>query len=134
MDEGDSPIVDAEVSIALGIIGDEKDRRYLTYFVAPQLLTVKTDSTGRFVFPNMPDGATFELLARKSGRATTCTVDPSIYRGEKGQFAIGQTGIKLTLPAEARIEGKVVEKTSGKPLGGLTIVAQPDRRGSSLRR
>ena len=97
VDEGDSPIVDAEVSLALGIIGTEQDRRYLTYFVAPKLLTVKTDSAGRFAFANMPAEATFELLARKAGRATACSFDPDTYRGEKCQFSPGQAGIKLTL-------------------------------------
>jgi len=128
VDEGDSPVIDAEVSIAIAIIGREEDRRYLTYFVAPELLTVKTDSTGRFVFANMPQEATCEFLAKKPGRATTCTFDPSTYRGERCQFSPGQTGIKLTLPIEARIEGQVVDSV-GQPVGGVQVVAQPDRAG-----
>ncbi len=132
VDEGDGPIVDAEVSLALGIIDAEQDRRYLMYFVAPKLLTVKTDSAGRFVFPNMPAEATFELLAKKTGRATTCSFDAESYRGEKCQFSPGQTDIKFAMPMEARLQGKVVEKSSGKPVGGVQLIAQPDRRGLPL--
>lgn len=129
VDEGGTPIVDAEVSIAIAIIGREQDRRYITYFVAPQLLTVRTDSSGRFVFPNLPGEATCELLLKKAGRATTCTFDASNYSGGKCQFSPGQEGIKLTLPAEARIEGVVVEKADGKPVADVTLIAQPAQRG-----
>lgn len=129
VDEGGTPIVDAAVSIAIAIIGREQDRRYITYFVAPQLLTVRTDSSGRFVFPNLPGEATCELLLKKAGRATTCTFDASNYSGGKCQFSPGQEGIKLTLPAEARIEGVVVEKAGGKPVADVTLIAQPAQRG-----
>jgi protocatechuate 3,4-dioxygenase beta subunit len=129
VDEGDSPIVDADVSVAIAILGAESDRRYLTYFVAPKLLTVKTDSAGRFVFANMPAEATCEFLAKKPGRATVCSFDPRDYRGEKCHFSPGQAGIKLTLPVEARLEGKVVEKAGGKPVAGMSLTAEPDQRG-----
>ncbi len=129
VDEGGTPVVDAEVCIAIAIIGSEQDRRFMTYYVAPQLLTVKTDSSGRFVFPNLPADVTCELLAKKPGRATTCTFDASNYTGGKCQFAPGQEGIKLTLPAEASIEGIVVEKAGGKPVAGVTLIAQPTQQG-----
>ncbi len=129
VDEGGAPIVDAEVCVAIAIIGSEQDRRYITYLVAPQLLTVRTDSSGRFVFPNLPGAATCEILAKKPGRATTCTFDAASYRGEKCQLSPGQEGIKLTLTAEARIEGMVIEKAGGKPVAGVQLIAQPTRRG-----
>ena len=128
VDEGGTPIVDAEVMIAIGIIGDEQDRRYLAYYIAPQLLTVRTDSSGRFVFRNLPADMTCELLAKKSGRATVCSFDAATYAGEKCQYSPGQSGITLTMPAEAKIGGVVVEKTGDKPVAGATLVVQPSRR------
>jgi len=132
VDEGGTPIIDAEVSIAISIVGTPQDRRYITYFVAPHLLTVRTDSAGRFVFPNFPGEATCELLARKPGRATTCTLDLTAYRGEKFQFSPGQSGIRVTLPVESRIEGLVIEKADGKPIAGVAVTAQPAQRGLPL--
>ena len=132
VDEGGTPIIDAEVSIAIAIIGTQQDHRYISYFIAPQLLTVRTDSTGRFVFPNLPGEATCELLASKPGRTTTCTLDPTTYRGDKCQFSPGQSGIKVTLPVESRIEGMVVEKADGKPIAGVAVTAQPAQRGFPL--
>jgi protocatechuate 3,4-dioxygenase beta subunit len=128
VDDMDQPIIDAEVGVALAIIGREEDRRYLIYSVAPKVLTVRTDETGRFAFANVPGDATFELLAKKPGRATVCTFDPSTFSGEKLRFSPGQSGIKVALPPEARIEGKVVDN-SGKPIGGVQVVAQPPQRG-----
>lgn len=132
VDEGDGPVGDAEVSLALGIMGTGQDRRYLTSLAAARLLMVRTDGAGRFVFPNLPAGATFELLAKKAGRATVCSFNADVYRGEGCQFSPGQAGIKMVLPAEARLEGKVVEKAGGKPVGGVQLVAQPARRNLPL--
>jgi len=128
VDEGDSPVVDAEVGISTAM-ASVQDRRTLTFHVASEFLAVRTDSTGRFVLSNLPADATCELLVRKPGRATISTYDPVAYSGERYRFSPGQEGIKLTLPVEARIEGTVVEKAGGKPIAGAQVIAQPVQRG-----
>jgi hypothetical protein len=129
VDEKGQPVAGAEVRIAAITRGTPEDRRYLA---TPDFLCPKTDSNGRFLFANMPAEATFEFTVEKPGRATIGTLDRTTYRGGKYQFAPGQSDIKLTLPLEARIEGVVIEKTSGKPAGGVTVVAMPDSRLSML--
>jgi protocatechuate 3,4-dioxygenase beta subunit len=127
--ENSNPIADAEVSISFALAGQGDDRRYLTNQVAPQLLTVKTDASGKFTFERLPADATFEFGVKKAGRATVSTFNSTGYHGGKLQFVPGQTDIKLIVPIEARIEGTVVEKTSGKPVAGVKLVVLEQQRG-----
>ena len=130
VDENGRPIAGAEVNIAMARIGKPEDQRDLS---TPGFLAVKTDDNGRFVFANLPAEATFELFAQKAGRATVGTFDRTTYRGDRYQLTPGQTGIKLTLPPEARMEGVVVEKAGGKPVGGVKLMVQADpQQGMAL--
>ncbi len=129
VDEKGQPVAKAEVRFAAAMLGKPEDRRPLWN---PSFLSAKTDGNGRFIFAAMPVEATFEFSVEKPGRATIGTLDRITYRGGKYQFAPGQTGIKLTMPLEARIEGTVIEKASGKPAGGVMVTALPDSRLSML--
>jgi protocatechuate 3,4-dioxygenase beta subunit len=126
VDETGQPVAEAVVRITA------VQRGKPGYLAAPGFLCPKTDSSGRFLFTAMPAEATFEFTVEKPGRATIGTLDRMTYRGGKYQFAPGQADIKLTLPPEARIEGTVVEKASGKPAGGVMVTATPDSRMSML--
>ncbi len=127
-DENGAAVADARVSITLAIIGEAEDRRYVTSWVTPDLLNVKTDGSGRFAFTNMPAEASFEFLVEKPGRATLCTFDSGAYREGKLHFVPGQADIRLVVPPEAKIEGVVVAKTDGKPVAGVELMARPDQR------
>jgi protocatechuate 3,4-dioxygenase beta subunit len=129
IDENSNPIADAEVSIWSALAGQGDDRRYLTNQVAPQLLTVKTDASGKFIFERLPADATFEFGVKKAGRASVSTFKSDGYQGQKLQFVPGQTDIKLIVPIEAKIEGTVVEKTSGNPVAGVKLVVLEQQRG-----
>jgi protocatechuate 3,4-dioxygenase beta subunit len=132
VDENGKPLAGVDVSIAMAIIGKEEDRRYLpNYWLASDLLAVKTDGNGRFVFPNLPAEATCELVARSPGRALVCTMDPA-SRGERLQLAPGKAGIKVALPPEAKIRGTIVEKTTGRPVGDIRLTVQPEAGGLPL--
>jgi len=128
IDENSNPIADAEVSISFALAGQGDDRRYLINQVAPHLFTVNTDAAGRFTFERLPADATFELGVKKAGRAAVSTFNNAGYQGGKLQFVPGQTDIKLIVPIEARIEGIVVEKTSGKPVAGVRLVVLEQQR------
>ena len=137
------PIAEAEVGIALAVIGKAEDCRVLA---VPSLLNTKTDSNGHFRFANMPAEATIEFLVRKPGRVTLNTFTQTLFSdsasplsiaqiasgAKKCQFSPGQTGIKFTLPLEARVVGMIVEKTSGKPVGGVQVTARADQRQAGL--
>jgi protocatechuate 3,4-dioxygenase beta subunit len=125
VDEEGKPVAEAEVRIAAVMLGSPENRRSLA---PPNFLCPQTDPKGHFVFADMPAEASFEFTVEKSGRAAIATLDRTTYRGEKYQFSSGQTGIKLTLPLEARLEGVVVEKAGGQPVGGVMVMAMPDAR------
>lgn len=129
VDEEGKPVAEAEVRIAAVMLGGPENRRSL---MPPNFLCPRTDPNGHFVFADMPAEASFEFTVEKPGRAAVATLDRTTYRGGKYQFAPGQSGIKLTLPPEARIEGIVMEKASGKPAGGVMVMALPDSRLSML--
>ncbi len=143
VDEKGQPVADGEVSIAFAVKGRAEDRRFLA---VPGFLNAKTDNNGHFLFTNLPAEATFEFLVRKPGRVTLSTFAQTIFSGSsraldivqmvsgqsKCQFSPGQTGIKLTLPLEARIEGVVVEKTTGKPVGGVKVTTHTDQEKSGF--
>ena len=130
VDENGRPIAGAEVNIAMAMMGKAEERRHLS---GPGFLAVKTDDNGRFVFANLPAEATFELFAQKAGRVTVGTFNRATYRGDRYQLAPGQAGITLTLPPEARMEGLVVEKAGGKPVGGVKLLVQADpQQGMAL--
>jgi beta-lactamase regulating signal transducer with metallopeptidase domain len=128
VDEAGRPIAEADIHIAMAKIGRGEDRRELW---PTGFLKTTTDRNGHFVFADMPAGATFEFRVEGPGRATIHTLDMSSYSREQCQFAPGQTGIRLTLPVEARIEGVVVEKAGGKPVGGIEVRAHEDWRRSA---
>jgi protocatechuate 3,4-dioxygenase beta subunit len=125
VDEGDKPIQGAEVSVWSLVVGEGQGRQDLGWPVAADLLTSTTDQSGRFVFTNMPAEATADFIIKKSGMATINTYRTG-YANQKMSFAPGQTGIKLALPVEARIEGTVVAKDTGKPIGGVSLIVMQE--------
>ncbi|MGE5293608.1 MAG: carboxypeptidase regulatory-like domain-containing protein [Solirubrobacterales bacterium] len=128
VDEAGRPIADATIHISMAKIGKGENRRELR---ASGFFQTQTGRDGWFVFADMPAGATFEFFVEGAGRASINTLDISSYSREQCQFTAGRTDIRLTLPAEARIEGVVVRKPDGKLVGGVEIAAHADRRGSA---
>lgn len=123
VDEAKKPVADAEVSISFMVVRTQGEPQYLVGRTLPGILTVKTDQEGKFSFHNIPGKATAELVAKKTGKATVSTLDVENTRGDQLQFAAGQTDIEIVMPVEAKIEGTVVEKTSGKPVAGIKMMA-----------
>ena len=122
VDESGQPIPEASVSVYLLQIGNTTQQQGLGMRLAPQLLTTRTDAIGRFAFTNLPAEAAAELLLKKPGRATVCTFTPSEYAGQSRTYRVGQTDIRLTQPTEAKIEGVVIQKQTGQPVAGVTLL------------
>ena len=122
VDDVGKPVPNAEVSISFLIVLSKGQPQFLVSAPSLGLLITRTDAEGRFYFDRIPTEASAEFLVKKSGKATVNTFDTQNYRGQSLQFSSGQTDIKLTLPVEAKIEGRVVEKASGKPAGGIRII------------
>ncbi len=126
VDENDKPVAQAEVGIYKLRIGEGEQQQDLNTQVASRLLKVNTNATGKFTFTNLSAEATVEFFIKKKGRAIVITQQPTRTAVRKLQFAPGQTDIKLVLPIEAKIEGIVVEKNTGKPIGGIKVMAQQE--------
>ena len=100
VDENDVPVSDASVSIL---------------FQHVERQTTRTDSAGRFQFQDLPEGTVAKLMVRKPGRATIhTTVRILCDAGEEAE-------VQLLLPVEAKIEGIVVEKGTGRPVAGVKL-------------
>ena len=122
VDQMDKPVSDAKVALLILVLGEGGQRKNLNSVVVPKLLTTNTDATGKFSFTRIPAGATAEFMVEKSGKATISTYKRTSVPYQKLNFAEGQKDIKLTLPVEAIIKGLVVEKSTGKPVGGVKIM------------
>lgn len=124
VDENDRPVSGAEIRIAVLLIGKMEDQRGLSGPPVMDMFTSTTDRIGRFRFTRIPADATVEFLLRKAGRATVSTYRSVGSPDQKLKYAPSQSGIRLTLPTEARIEGTLVEGSSGKPVAGAEVVAR----------
>jgi hypothetical protein len=128
VDAQDKPIVGAEVRPLL-IRGNFQGEDLLPSFAPFDWMVVHTDMQGQFSFKNAPPDICAEFLVQSAGKARVFTLkldpnEPPI----PSLFKPGQEGIKIVLPAEARIEGQVVEEGMGKPVAGvaLRVISQTD--------
>jgi len=127
VDESYKPVSDAQVSISMLIIGSMQDEHGVGGPVATELFKSITDAAGNFKFTKIPSEAAAEFIVKKEGRATVSTFKSTGMADQKLNYAAGQTDIKLVLPAEARIEGIVVQKSTGKPVGGVQLIARSEQ-------
>ena len=122
VDEDQKPVADAEVGIAFMFLRTNDQPQFMIGDMALKLLTARTNNEGKFSFSQIPTEASAELLVKKPGRATVSTFNPQNFQGQSLQFSPGQTDIELIQPVEAKIEGMVVEKASGKPVADIQIM------------
>ena len=122
VDEDQKPVADAEVGISFMFLRTNGQPQFMMGDMALKLLTARTNNEGKFSFSQIPAEASAELLVKKPGRATVSTFNPQNLQGQSLQFSPGQTDIELIQPVEAKIEGMVVEKASGKPVAGIQIM------------
>lgn len=123
VDENGKPISDADVGISFMLVQTDGQPQYIIGNMSLELLTTRSDTEGKFSFDRIPDMASAEFTIKKPGRATISTFDPQNFQGGGLQYSAGQTDIKITQPVGAKIEGIVVEKTNGKPIGGIRLMA-----------
>ena len=119
VDENDKSISEAKVRIYMLL----RDKQYLSRPFAPTLLSTETDVDGKFTFTNLPPGTTVDFMVEKTGYANINTWTTSA----RLTYAVGQDDIKLVLPVEAKIEGVVVEKETGKPANGIKLILKDHR-------
>ncbi|MBN1973525.1 MAG: carboxypeptidase regulatory-like domain-containing protein [Sedimentisphaerales bacterium] len=135
VDENGNPLAEAQVSILILNIGEEKDShgqhiRALSVNVASKVLNAETDNTGKFKFTNLPGDSKVEFLVKKEGKTTVDTFRIDTYPEESLQYSPGQDDIKIVLLPESVIEGVVIDKNTGKSVDGVNLLL---RRGQNSR-
>jgi protocatechuate 3,4-dioxygenase beta subunit len=128
VDANGQAITNAEVWILAIVQSGAEKNNYLGGLIGPDFLKTRTDEAGRFVFKKIPSGARAEFVVKKAGRATITT-----FRGqgdEQFKYITGQTDIKIVMPVESVIEGKVVEKETQKGVAGVKVTLDPRSRVS----
>ncbi|TKJ39574.1 MAG: hypothetical protein CEE38_02300 [Planctomycetes bacterium B3_Pla] len=130
VDEAGKPVAGAEVRANLyrpAVAPDERQKwKWLPGIPALQDLAAKADAQGRFVFGNMPADVGVDLLVTAEGKATTYTYK---RQSKEATFKAGQTDIRMVLPAEARIEGRIVDPDTGEPLARTKFAVVPSSSG-----
>jgi len=121
VDEAGSPVSGAEVRLCLTL---GKGPLSPSIVGTSQLneLAARTDGQGKFTFIGIPADAAVSVIVSKPGYAHPATYH--VFSEEYG-FAPGQAGIRIVLVAEARIEGVVVDRDTGKPVSGARLMARP---------
>ena len=134
VDEANKPVADAEVRIPMLIIGDlenaEQGVRYLVSTEQFDILKTTTDANGVFAFNDIPIDAKAEFMVKKEGRASTSTFNLEQPNRVMGQYTVQSKDIKIVQPVGAKIEGKVVQSGSEKPMGGVKLICVPGRSSS----
>ena len=135
VDEKGAPIAGATVR-ALLRVGRERrdpylafgrDKRYIRGMEGLGWLVTKTDATGRFVVHSIPPSASAEFLVIAPGRARVFNRTREGFR-----YVAGRTDVRIALPKEARIKGRVVEKKTGRGVSGVRLLARPEPGRSGL--
>ena len=129
VDEEGSPIGDADIGISYMLLQAGGQQQFLVGDMKLDHLTTRSNADGTFSFGRIPAEASAEFIVKKTGRATVSTFNPQNYQGRALQFISGQTDIRITQPIGAKIEGVVVQKADGKPVGGVRMMVM---RGGNL--
>ncbi|MEN6384259.1 MAG: carboxypeptidase regulatory-like domain-containing protein, partial [Phycisphaerales bacterium] len=131
VDDANNPVKDAEIQIAMLIIGDIRNSNEGRYLMAAEQLDMfktTTDANGFFVFKNIPAKARAEFTAQKAGRATVNTFIFDQMNYNPGQYTVESNDIKIIQPLEAKIHGRVLESGTAKPVGGVKLICVVEPR------
>jgi len=118
LDMAGSPLPGALVRICL--TNKMMMNSYISPLIPASWFTSKTDAKGQFIFDKVPAASTADFHVEAPGMASTWTFwDFGWIEGE--QFTTGSSDIRIVLAPEARINGRVIDEKTDKPVGGVQI-------------
>jgi len=121
VDEFGRPAAGAEVLLRLGLIRHQCYYSSLAWDTGPDWLTTRTDAEGRYVFSQVAEHASVFLVFSAPGYARM-QVPGDIFDPETALRA-DEAVKQVVLQREATLRGKAVEKATGRPVGGVKLVA-----------
>ena len=89
-----------------------------------QWLTTQTDEEGNFVFKNFAEDVSATFLVKVPGREITYRFTP--HPVSSAGYEVGKKDVRLILPLGAKIEGRVIDKGTGKGASNIDLQLSPD--------
>ncbi len=123
VDENGNPIAKAKVrAVPKTSYLSRLDQRPI---LAPeQWFTTQTDAKGNFSFNNFAPDVSADFWVEAS--FWTSVYKYTTYYLSSCGFAVGRTDVRLVLPPEAPIQGRVVDAETKNPIAGVSLLIQPD--------
>jgi len=123
VDETGKPVAGAKVQAA-------PKTSYLSWLrqrpiIAPkEWFTTQTDEKGKFSFNNFAADVSADFWIEAPGRGSVykCT---TCYLSACG-FEVGRKDVHIVLPPESTVQGKVVDKQTGKPVTDIELQIRPE--------
>ncbi|MEN6334055.1 MAG: carboxypeptidase-like regulatory domain-containing protein, partial [Phycisphaerales bacterium] len=95
-------------------------------------LSARTDAEGRFLFDAFSADVSCNFWVRAEGYACVHVLAPHYLTGLG--YEVGRSDIRLVLPQEHRVRGRVVEQGTDKPVPGLDLeISPPDDRREDIK-
>ena len=92
--------------------------------------TTTTDLKGRFQFNQFTADVSCDFYVKSSRSGSTYKFTPQIL--SSCGFEVWRPDIRLVLPREGDVKGRVVEAKTGKPVGGVELTIQADREREDI--
>jgi hypothetical protein len=119
VDEAGRPVVGADVRAHLlrtvKAADAQEESQWLPGIGPMQALAARSNDQGAFVFANLPAHVGLDVLVTARGRAQTYTFQTE---SRESAFRAGQVDVKVTVPIEARIEGRILDPDTGQGVAG----------------
>ena len=119
------PIAGAEVVVAGAEVGRGRAPHLAPILVGvargtpiEPALVARTGADGRFRFDWVPAGSVIGLVASAPGKAIANASATSAAAGAKG---VSDDSVRIVLPPEAKVVGRVVSRVPGVEIGGRTV-------------
>jgi len=99
--------------------------------IAPkEWLTTETDSQGRFQFDQFAADVSCDFWIKAPQLCSTYKFTTNYLSG--CGFEVWQSDIRLVLPQEGDIKGRVVEAETGKSIGGVELIVRAEREREDI--
>ena len=86
--------------------------------------TTQTDDKGNFSFDNFAADVSADLWIEAPGRASV--YEYTTHWTSSFGFEAGRTDIRLVLPKEVVVQGRVIDAENGRPIEDASVVIRPD--------
>jgi len=123
VNEAGNPIAKAKVR-ALPKTSYLYELRQRPILAPKQWLITQTDAKGNFSFNNFAPDVSADFWVNAPGWTSVYKYTTN-YQSSCG-FEAGRTDIRLVLPAEVPIRGRVIDAESGSPVTGAHVIIKPD--------